>query len=200
MKLNWVETLLMNNPVRAWIQRRYEAPALGRMAPKPTRGATALILGCGRGVDIEVAFEILQVGTATAIDLDPKQVDRAARRVGKRYGYKLTLRVGDAEKTDFEDASFDLVLDFGIIHHIPDWRAAVREVHRVLKPGGQFLYEEVPKKQLDRWLYRTFAVHPEHDRFEPEDFGAAIAEAGLTNTHDPEIFVGGFFRGAAVKP
>ena len=45
--------------------------------------------------------------------------------------------MSDAENLDFEDESFDLVYSHGVLHHTPDIEAAVREIHRVLKPGGR---------------------------------------------------------------
>ena len=74
MKLNWVEMLAMNNPVRAHLQRRREAPGLAALAPRSLVGADTLVVGCGRGVDIEIAFEIMRVGRVSAIDLDERQV------------------------------------------------------------------------------------------------------------------------------
>ena len=48
-----------------------------------------------------------------------------------------TFRIADAERLDFPDNSFDLVYSHGVLHHTPDTAAAVREIHRVLRPGGQ---------------------------------------------------------------
>ena len=55
------------------------------------------------------------------------------------------LFVGDAERIDVPDASFDAVVDYGILHHVPDWRRALREIARVLKPGGMFYFEDILK-------------------------------------------------------
>jgi ubiquinone/menaquinone biosynthesis C-methylase UbiE len=199
MKLNRVETWLMNNPVREWVQRHYEAPHLLKLASRPTTDATTLVIGCGRGVDIELAFATFHAGTVTAFDLDEAQVARARKRLGARYGARLILQQGDAADMPFDDASFDLVLDFGIIHHIPDWQRALREVHRVLRPQGQFLFEEVPKGKLDLPHYRWFTDHPRDDRFTPEVFRDACEQVGLTVGDRFAVFLGGFCRGGAVK-
>lgn len=50
---------------------------------------------------------------------------------------KSDLRTADAERLPFEDATFDIVYSYGVLHHTPDTEAALAEVHRVLKPGGE---------------------------------------------------------------
>ncbi len=110
----------------------------------------------------------------------------------------MRLRVGDASEPIFEAESFDLVLDFGIIHHIPKWRDAIVTIAGALRPGGQFLFEEVPRRKLDSLRYRILTDHPKEDRFESDDFSLACEEAGLQVDDRIEQFFG-FFRGAAVK-
>ena len=203
MKLNWVETLVMNNPIRAGLQRRFEGPGLRSLALMPTEGAAALVVGCGRGVDVEIAFELFKASTVTAIDLDERQVERARRRLGSHYGVALELIAGDAAELPFADGRFDLVLDFGIIHHIPEWKKAVAQISRVLKPGGQFLFEEIPRSELDTWLYRFFTDHPREDRFNAPDFQQACSDAGLElggRMESFRILVFKAFRGGAAKP
>jgi ubiquinone/menaquinone biosynthesis C-methylase UbiE len=199
MKLNVFETLLMNNPVRELVQRRYEAPRLARLAKAPTAGSPTLVIGCGRGVDVELAFERFGAARVVAFDIDPAQVERARRRLAGRYERRLALEVGDAAAMGFADGSFGLVLDFGIIHHVPQWQAAVREVSRVLWPGGQFLFEEIPGAKLARPHYRWLTDHPRANRFDADDFARECESAGLRLEGRLETFFG-FFRGAAVKP
>ncbi len=198
MKLNRFETLLMNNPVRAFVQRHYEAPRLAALAPRPLAGTDALVIGCGRGIDVAIAFDLYMVGTVTAFDLDEKQVERARHLLGDRYGDRLRLSVGDAADMPFADDSFDLALDFGIIHHVPVWQKAVREVQRVLRPGGQFLFEEIPRHKLHSLHYRTLSRHPHENRFEMDEFCRECKTVGLV-IGDRAQSSFGFFRGAALK-
>lgn len=203
MKLNRFETLLMNNPVRAHLQRRREAPALVALAVRPPAGADVLVVGCGRGVDVEIAFEVLQVARVTAVDLDERQVARARGRLERTpWADRLRLEVGDVTALPFADASFDLVLDFGIIHHVPDWQRAVGEVRRVLRPGGQFLFEEIPRNVLESWLARAFTEHPRENRFDAAEFRAECERRGLEiggRFEHFRILVFDAFRGAAVR-
>jgi ubiquinone/menaquinone biosynthesis C-methylase UbiE len=202
VKLNWFEMIAMNNPVRAFVQKRREAPGLAALAPRPLEGADTLVVGCGRGVDIEIALEMLRVGRVTAIDLDERQVARARARLAGTWGGRLRLEVGDAAAMPFTDTSFDLVLDFGILHHVPAWQEAVGEIGRVLRPGGQFLFEEIPKHVLDSTLLRVFTAHPRENRFDGGEFRAECERRDLEigdRFEDFHILVFDAFRGAAVK-
>jgi len=78
----------------------------------------------------------------------------------------------------------------------------VGEIRRVLRPGGQFLFEETPKKVLDSALVRFLTEHPRGNRFDGGEFRAECERRGLEigerfeNFH---ILVFDAFRGAAVK-
>jgi hypothetical protein len=78
MKLNWVEMLVVNNPVRQWHQVYVEARLLEGLLARPFAGGRALVAGCGRGVEIALAFERFGAARADAFDLDARQVRRAA--------------------------------------------------------------------------------------------------------------------------
>lgn len=178
MKLNRVEKVLMNNPVRAVLQRRYEAPLLERLGGR-TDGLRVLEIGCGRGVGTEIILERFGAAHVEAFDLDPDMVDKARRRLAKYGGDRVRVGVGDAAAIGADDGAFDAVFDFGIIHHVPEWRRAVYEVARVLRAGGRFFFEEVTRKALDRWVYRTFLDHPRQDRFDAEQFVAECERQGI---------------------
>ncbi|MCA9771082.1 MAG: class I SAM-dependent methyltransferase [Myxococcales bacterium] len=178
MKLNAFEFYLMNNPIRAAIQRHYEAPSLERLAFAPVEGAHVLEIGCGRGVGSQIILERFGAARVDAFDLDERMVERARARLG-RYGDRVNLWVGSATAIPAEDATYDAVFDFGIIHHIPRWREALDEVARVLKPGGQFFFEEVLRDALDRPSFQRFTDHPKDDRFDSATFIKEIEARGI---------------------
>lgn len=178
MKLNRIEKALMNNPIRSIIQRFHEASMMKRLGGR-VEGQRVLEIGCGRGVGTEIIFERFGAREVHAFDLDSDMIDRARKRLLAYPRERLKLFVGDAERIDAADASYDAVFDFGIIHHVPEWQRAVAEVARVLKPGGRFFFEEVTKQALDRWFYRTFLEHPIENRFTAAEFVHEVEQQGI---------------------
>jgi ubiquinone/menaquinone biosynthesis C-methylase UbiE len=179
MKLNRVEMALMNNPLRAFVQRQYEARLLQRLGGR-TNGLRVLEVGCGRGVGTQILLDRFGAAEVHAFDLDPAMVALAQERLAAYPPGRLRLAVGDVTAIDAPDAHYDAVFDFGIIHHVPDWPQAVAEVARVLRPGGRFFFEEVTRHALERWSYRTFLEHPKENRFSAEEFVRAVERCGVT--------------------
>jgi ubiquinone/menaquinone biosynthesis C-methylase UbiE len=175
MILNRIEKALMNNPVRAAVQRRFEARRLLAMGG-PMRGERALEIGCGRGVGTELVLDVFGAKHVDAFDLDPEMVRLASRRL---EGRPVRVRAGDVEHIDADDASYDAVFDFAIIHHVPDWRAALREIRRVLRPGGRFYAEEVLERFIVHPLWRRVLDHPLEDRFDRATFVRGLEDAGF---------------------
>jgi ubiquinone/menaquinone biosynthesis C-methylase UbiE len=200
MRLNAVEKALMNNPVRAAVQRGYEAPLLARLGGL-CQGQRVLEVGCGRGVGTELIFEHFEAGEVAAFDLDPDMVASARRRLaGSLDAGRLTIGVGDLTSIDAPDDSFDAVFDFGVIHHVPNWRQAVAEVARVLRPGGRFYFEEVTRHALDRWTYRTFLDHPREDRFSAGELVTELQRHGVdAGANHVQRFFGDFVIGVGTR-
>ncbi len=178
MKLNAAERLLVNSGARALIQRFFEAPLLRKLGGS-VAGHCVLEVGCGRGVGVELLVRQFQAARVYGIDLDPRQMERARKRLRGKYTGCVMLNVGSVERLPFMDATFDAVFDFGILHHVPAWQTAVAEIRRVLKPEGRFFFEEVTRAGLQRWLYRTFLEHPAENRFSEADFLAELARHAL---------------------
>jgi ubiquinone/menaquinone biosynthesis C-methylase UbiE len=179
MKLNRLGKLGLNSPTRAFVQRHVIAAEFARLGGRVEEGR-ALELGCGRGVGGEIILGRFGAAHVELIDIDPDIVERARRRLAGREGARVSL--GDATRVEASDESLDAVFDFGTIHQIPDWPAAVAEVHRVLKPGGRFFFEEVASRLL-RWTLR-FTVDdwppPRSCRFSRDKFLAELETRGLS--------------------
>lgn len=199
MKLNRIEKALMNNSVRALVQRRHEAALMERLGGR-VQGQRVLEIGCGRGVGTEIIFERFGARIVDAFDLDPDMIDQARRRLSNYSSDRLRLFVGDAAAINAPNASYDAVFDFGIVHHVPDWQQAIREVVRVLRPGGRFFFEEVTKQALDRWFYRTFLDHPKENRFTAKEFVAELEHEGISvGQNQIEWFLGDFIVGVGYR-
>jgi SAM-dependent methyltransferase len=99
-------------------------------------GTRALDVGCGAGL---AAAGLARLGLAVdAIDPVPGMVD-ATRRRAAESGLDVTTRLGDIHALPFPDATFGLVAAIGVLPWLPTLDAPLREVRRVLRPGGRFV-------------------------------------------------------------
>jgi SAM-dependent methyltransferase len=117
----------------------------------------ALELGCGTGFFL---LNLMQAGLAksgSVTDLSPGMV-RAALRNAERLGLDVDGRVADAERIPYDDDTFDVVVGHAVLHHIPDVELALREVLRVLKPGGRFVFAGEPTRIGDFYARRLGAL------------------------------------------
>jgi SAM-dependent methyltransferase len=131
--------------------------SMGRLAP----GAVVLDIGCGAGFDTLLAAQ--QVGpTGRVIGVDMTEAMQEKTRAGARtLGLSnVEVRPGFAENLPVESESVDVVISNGVVNLCPDKLAVLREVARVLKPGGRFqiadivVHKEVPqdaKDDIDLW-------------------------------------------------
>jgi ubiquinone/menaquinone biosynthesis C-methylase UbiE len=111
-----------------------------------------LEIGAGTGF---FALNLRQAGAldeVTVTDLSPGMVE-AAQENARRLGFEVEGVVADVEHLPFPDASFDLVIGHAVLHHLPDVQASLREVLRVLRPGGRFVVAGEPTRVGD-WYAR----------------------------------------------
>jgi ubiquinone/menaquinone biosynthesis C-methylase UbiE len=199
MLLNSIEYWLMNNPLRGAVQRHYEAPRLRRLSKG--KAGKVLEIGCGQGKGARIVYDQFRPRSYTGIDLDARMIQRARRKAQARPG--VEFEQGDASSLAFEDSSFDLVLDFGVVHHIPNWRNALAEVHRTLKAGGEFLFEDLSVETWERGIGRPFKRvldHPYDQMFRTKEFVDELENLGFeVELHENSLLSFYHFWGRAGK-
>jgi ubiquinone/menaquinone biosynthesis C-methylase UbiE len=121
-------------------------------------GAVTLDYCCGNG---EVAVEMAQRGAKKVVGIDISEVAiRNARQLAETEGVGdiCEFRVMDAENTEFADDTFDIIHEYGALHHL-ELRTAFRELARILKPDGKLVCtESLRHNPLIRW-YRNRTPH-----------------------------------------
>jgi SAM-dependent methyltransferase len=105
-----------------------------------TADAEILDVGCGRGGTISQIHEHFAVKRVTGLDLSQAAIAFCRDRHRRP---DTDFVEGDAEALPFPDAAFDVVINVESSHSYPDLRAFYREVYRVLRPGGRFLYTDL---------------------------------------------------------
>lgn len=161
------------------------------------RGKTVLDLGCGNGR--LGRFVIADAAAYVGVELSDAVL---AFEVPDGALDRVDLVRASMERLPMVDASADVVLCWGVLHHVGDYRAAMREIERVLKPGGTLLlyvYPDVyaPRENLNRlfgvveptalhafcvWFFRTIRRWSELDRVLAKDVCAALCVSPRMHT------------------
>jgi len=112
------------------------------------RDARLLEVGCGMGTDL---LQFARGGArCVGIDLTPRSIEITRHRF-RLYGAEGDFMISDGEHLPFHDASFDVVYSNGVLHHTPDTAGAIREIHRVLRPGGVAKVMLYHRNSLNYW-------------------------------------------------
>lgn len=138
------------------VPRPYLTPEALRRILEPRAGQRLLEVGPGTGYHSLPVAEWLQPGgTLDVLDVQQEMLDDLMRHARDRGIENITPRKGDARCLPYPDASFDSAYLVTVLGEIPDQNAALRELHRVLRPGGRLVVGEIPP--LDPHFVR-FAV------------------------------------------
>ena len=175
--IRWVRTLKNLVPGRLkWMDKRAD-----------WQGKDVLDLGCAGGFMAEALAE----RGARVTGLDPaKDAIEAARAHAAQEGHDIDYRVGVGEEMPFDDASFDIVVCVDVLEHVADLQQTLNEVARVLRPGGQFLFDTINRNPLARLVVITMAedvlrvlprgTHDPDMFIKPDELRDAMQKAGLT--------------------
>jgi len=177
MLMNWPERVWIYSPLRVFFQRLEIRNWLKLTGP--LRVESALEIGCGLGKGAQLLVDRMGFDSVVAFDLEEKLVRRAAARCPERLRDKVPFHVGDAQDLPFSDAAFDAVVNFGIIHHVLDWRRCIREIGRVTKPGGLFFFEEIYPPLYANFILGPILRHPRQDRFRETEFLEVLGASNL---------------------
>jgi ubiquinone/menaquinone biosynthesis C-methylase UbiE len=139
-----------------WVNRnkkaeRNIAKVRQRLAALPSEAIEDVLeLGCGIGAVAAFLSETYNM-KVWGTDYDLEQIQIARERHPENE--KLIYQVEDASHLSFQDARFDLVVSQNVFHHLPKWQTAVREVARVLRPGGFLLWLDLT---FPKWIAQLF--------------------------------------------
>ncbi len=178
MILNKIEFLLMNNPIRALVQDKIEAKRLKTISALP-KNKRILEIGCGNGTGTKLIKKYFYPKKIDAIDLDPRMIRIAKRKIKDP---NISFKVASATKLPYKKNQFDAVIEFGIIHHIPNWKDCLKELKRVVKPNGKLILEDL---SADTWktfpgsFYKKILDHPYKQMYTEKEFIEYLKELGF---------------------
>ena len=137
-------------------------------------------IGCGPGyliADIAKTFPHLYI---IGVDIAEEMMEAATHNLSSLgFSKRVSFRQGDVQKLPFEDSAVDFVVSTLSLHHWPDPKQALEEIHRVLRPGGQFLIFDLRRdaRRVFYWLLRfaKLFVVPTAIRRINEPVGSALS-------------------------
>jgi ubiquinone/menaquinone biosynthesis C-methylase UbiE len=169
-------------------------------------GAQVLDVATGTGwAALAAAQHVGPTGRVLGVDLAPELLERARQKVAAAGLTHVEFRAGDAQGLALGEQSFDVVLCASALFFVPDMLAALREWHRVLKPGGHVGFSGFGPTYLqplgDLWnaRLRQYGVSvptasPNQRLAEPETCRRLLHEAGFVQTAVQSEQLGYSFR------
>ncbi len=117
------------------------------------RGKQLLEIGCGNGVQAKYICQTYEPAFVTGIDLDPHNIEIARQQQEERKIGNMLFLVDDAQELrNIESDSMDVVISIESAFHYPDKEAFLRQVSRVLRPGGKFLVADLLTRKKSKGI------------------------------------------------
>jgi len=188
MNIDKRESRFMSSPIRQFFLKYYEFLIFKKLLKKNNIDLTNKVIldaGCGPGYSSELIIKEFKPKELFAFDIMQEEVELARQR-----RLPMNIFVGDINDIQLPSESFDAVFIFCVLHHIPEWRRAIKEINRVLKPGGVFAVEEPDKVTLDRSEHYLKIYHPKESRFEWPEFIKGLKGSGFHIAVSRKIYLG----------
>jgi ubiquinone/menaquinone biosynthesis C-methylase UbiE len=131
---------------RFWVQIPHPVITRERLRAvlRPEPGERILEIGVGTGYySLDLAEWVGREGTVELFDLQQEFLDHVSRAAAERGLGNLVATQGDATALPFGDATMDAVVLIAVLGEIPDSPTAMREIRRVLRPGGRLVVGEL---------------------------------------------------------
>lgn len=149
-----------------------------------------LEIGAGAGATATGTVETYPDVRLTLTDIDPKMVAEASKAVGDHP--RVLTRQADTTRLPFEDDSFDYCVSYLMLHHVIEWRPALAELRRVLRPGGRLMGYDLTDTRLARTIH--IVDKSPHSLIAPGDLEVELVAAGFGGAHVSTSFGGHVMR------
>lgn len=161
----------------SWNKPLHDEKPFDKLFPfEKYKNKKVLEIGCGLGCMLINWARNNSI--CTGVDLNPTSVEQTKKRF-ELNGLKADIRLEDANKLPFEDNSFDYVWSWGVLHHSPNLELSIKELFRVLKPGGGFGIMLYNRESLYQWYMTDYVegfLHKEADFLSPLELNSRYGD------------------------
>jgi len=147
-------------------------------------GETVIDLGSGAGIDVLIAAnKVGPTGQAIGIDMTDEMIERARANIAKAGAANAEIRKGIIEELPVDASTADWVISNCVINLSPEKPRVFAEIHRVLKPGGQFSISDIVANDLPEWALQHAALYSAciSGAVSEDDYLQGLRDAGLTD-------------------
>jgi SAM-dependent methyltransferase len=191
MNLDKLEQQFVNSPLKKIMQKHFELAIFkGFLGGRTLDHMVLLDAGCGSGYGVKLLHDAFKPAKLVGFDILPDEVS-LARQLVQSHNIPATILQRDVVETGLPSDTFDAAFIFTMLHHVPGWRDAMREMHRILVPGGLFFVDELNRGLVHLFARTTGVKHPEEAQFDWPEFRAGLTSAGFKIVGQT-IFLRGF--------
>ncbi|MFX1480632.1 MAG: class I SAM-dependent methyltransferase [Promethearchaeota archaeon] len=187
--IDTLDKVFVNSPLKRFMQKYFEMKIFKKFLKSHKvhiENQTILEAGCGSGFGLKLIQKEFHPLNLYGFDILPEQVLKAQKR-----NLDARITIGDIRNIKFPEMKFDAVFVFTVLHHIPQYPKALKEISRVLKPGGFLLIDELNKSLIDFFEKFLGVKHPKKSRFQWFEFSRAVKKAKM-KIIDKKTFTIGF--------